>query len=323
MAISPKARARNAAASVFAAALLATSSQTALACACGCGVFDVGASSMTPSDSDSGASMWLRYSTLDQTRNWSGDQRAPAAANDDKRVQTRWLTLGAQYLINQSWGVQAELPIAARAFRRTDDDGSVTGTPGTIFTARNRAIGDMTLLGMYTGFSPDKSTGLVFGLKLPTGDFRYRLFDRDTQIGSGSTDLVIGGYHLGSLTSDGKLGYFLQTRYQIAVATQGGYRPGAELNAAAGLTYNLGAMAGFDKIAPVAQVIATHRARDGGVNSMPMDTGYTRLSLAPGLDLRIGKAKIYAELQVPVYQRVRGNQLVAPLMGKLQIGYDF
>jgi len=297
--------------------------QAAFACACGCGVFDVGGASMTPSDSDSGASMWLRYSIIDQNRNWSGASQAPSVNNDDKRVKTQWLTLGGQYLINEAWGVQAELPIAARAFRRTDEDGAIAGVPGAIFTARNRAIGDMTLLGMYTGFSPDKSTGLVFGVKLPTGDFRHGLFDRDTQIGTGSTDLALGGYHLGALTSDGKLGYFVQARFQTAVATQDGYRPGNEFNAAAGLTYNLGGWGVFTKVAPAAQAVFTHRAPDSGVNALPGDTGYSRVSLAPGLDLRIDKAKIYAEVQVPVYQRVRGNQLVAPLLGKLQLGYDF
>ena len=38
------------------------------------------------------------------------------------------------------------------------------------------------------------STGLIFGVKLPTGDWKFAGFDRDTEIGSGSTDVLVGGY---------------------------------------------------------------------------------------------------------------------------------
>ncbi len=40
---------------------------------------------------------------------------------------------------------------------------------------------------MYTGFSDDMSKGIIFGLKLPSGSYTAAGFDRDTQIGTGST----------------------------------------------------------------------------------------------------------------------------------------
>ena len=55
---------------------------------------------------------------------------------------------------------------------------------------------------MYTGFSKDLSTGLIFGLKFPSGDYTAPGFDPDDQIGSGSTDLILGGFHKGLLTGD-------------------------------------------------------------------------------------------------------------------------
>ncbi len=42
------------------------------------------------------------------------------------------------------------------------------------------------------------SSGLSLGVKLPTGDWTYPNFDRDTSIGTGTTDLLLGGYHLGT-----------------------------------------------------------------------------------------------------------------------------
>jgi len=51
---------------------------------------------------------------------------------------------------------------------------------------------------MYTELLEDMSLGLLAGFKLATGDHTYSHFDRDTSIGTGSTDLLIGGYKLGS-----------------------------------------------------------------------------------------------------------------------------
>ena len=63
-------------------------------------------------------------------------------------------------------------------------------------------------MAMYTGFFKDMSTGLMFGLKLPTGTSTLRGIDRDTQVGTGSTDLMLGGYHRGMLTGDNAWQYF-------------------------------------------------------------------------------------------------------------------
>ncbi len=52
---------------------------------------------------------------------------------------------------------------------------------------------------MYTGLSEDMSLGLLAGFKLPTGDHTYNDFDRDTSLGTGSTDLLLGAYKIGNL----------------------------------------------------------------------------------------------------------------------------
>ena len=83
-------------------------------------------------------------------------------------------------MFNRDWGVSIELPYEHRYFKTDNGD---TGTPD-IQSFVHDAIGDMRIQGIYTGFSPDMSTGLDFGLKLPTGDYTYPNFDRDTEIGS-------------------------------------------------------------------------------------------------------------------------------------------
>jgi hypothetical protein len=55
------------------------------------------------------------------------------------------------------------------------------------------------------------------------------------------------------------------------------------------------------------------------------------LLLAPGIDLRINKINIYADVSFPIYQRVNiddpssGNigQLTASTIWRFQIGYNF
>src|ERR1017187_6991324 len=72
------------------------------ACACGCGVFDVGAGTMIPVDSESGFSLWFRYSYMNQNENWEGSSKAPASDNGDQRINTSFYTIGGQYAIDRA-----------------------------------------------------------------------------------------------------------------------------------------------------------------------------------------------------------------------------
>lgn len=293
---------------------LALAPGIASACACGCGVFDVGTASMFPSGS--GGTAFLEYDYMDQNRNWSGTSRAPAANNADKEIRTDFYTLGMQYMFSRSWGVEAELPYWNRYFKTTANSGDIVG-----FT--HSAMGDVRLKGLYTGFSPDLSTGISFGVKLPNGDYTYPNFDRDTEIGTGSTDLLLGAYHLGSLTASGSWSYFVQANYEHAVATRDGYRPGDELDTALGTYYNGGAYGAITKVAPVLQIIASYRLHDSGPAADPADSGYQRVLFAPGIQLEFTDVKLYGDVEIPVYQHVNGNQLVAPVLVKFVVSHSF
>ena len=325
------------AAAILAAALLTSFSSSALACACGCGVFDVGAASIMPSDSDSGLSVWLRFNTMDQNKNWENGSSAPASDNGDKRIQTDFYTIGGEYRISRKWTVMAELPLYHRSFTHIDDDGGITGTPGSLTTSRLTSLGDLQLTAMYTGLSADMSTGIGFGVKLPTGDDKGpngpaggAEFDRDTLPGTGSTDAILSAYHVGHLDSEGKLSWFSQARYQIAFATRDGYRPGNELDASLGASYDLGAAGPITKIAPVLSLINSLRAHDTGNNANPLNSGYERLLIAPGISLRAGKVRLYADIELPIYQHVNSDvvpgasgQLVAAHLFNATLSYDF
>jgi hypothetical protein len=288
------------------------------ACACGCGVFDVATSSMFPTVGDKGMA-YLQYDYQNQNRNWSGTSSAPAENNGDKQIETHFTTFGLQYMFNSSWGAQVEVPFDVRHF--TTDDG--TGTGNTV--SRNWSqLGDIRLEGIYTGFFADQSAGVTFGLKLPTGDFKFDpdVVDRDTQIGSGSTDALLGGFYRGNITQDEKWDWFAQFQLDLPVAIQDDYRPGTEFDAAAGIDYK-GFSIGRVRISPVAQVIFSNRASDSGANAAPDNSGYERILLSPGIEFHIHPVKIYADAEIPVYQNMTGNQLVAPVLCKVSMSYMF
>ena len=286
----------------------------ASACACGCGIFDVGTASTFPTGT--GGFAYLEYEFLDQDRNWNGTNRAPDDANDDKDIRTHFLTAGLNYTFNRSWGVQVQLPYWKRYFRTTDEE------TGDIVSSDHGAIGDVRLMGVYTGFSDDMSTGLRFGVKLPTGDDTYPNFDRDTQIGTGSTDILFGVYHTGRFASDSSFSWFIQAIFDKPLAGQDHYLPGAEINGTLGLYYEGWTIGDKFKIAPVLQTLVSHRAQDSGANSNRPNSGYDRILISPGLEFDVGDFKINADIGVPIYQNMIGNQLVAPDFFKLVIGYS-
>jgi hypothetical protein len=289
------------------------------ACACGCGVFDVATSSMFPSGE--GGMAFVTDDYQDQNRNWSNSSQAPAANNGDKEIQTDFVSVGLQYMFNRSWGAQIEIPSAYRSFT------TVSSAPGNPVTAiRWWSLGDIRLKGIYTGFSEDLSSGITFGLKLPTGSYTHENafgdVDRDSQIGSGSTDILLGGFHRGNLSQNYKLDWFAQAEADLPVLTQGDYRPGFELDAAAGIDYK-GWSLGRASISPIVQAIVSERTADYGAAANSPNSGYTRILLSPAIEFHLHPVTVYADVELPVFANVKGNQLVAPALFKVSLSYMF
>jgi hypothetical protein len=181
---------------------------------------------------------------------------------------------------------------------------------------------------------------VTFGLKLPTGNDNHDLpgiLDRDTELGTGSTDILLGGFYRHTITSKVPgLNWFSQAQLDVPVLIQGGYRPGVELDTSLGIYYQ-GLLLGKVKITPVAQVIPTLRTKDtgswasGGVNDpgvnpndpTEVDSGYHRMLLSPGIEFDIHPVMIYADAEFDDLQWSKGNQLVAPVLFKVVVSYAF
>jgi hypothetical protein len=299
----------------------------ALACACGCGVFDVGSAAMIPTHP--GGMVYLEDDYQDQDQNWVGSHAAPAANNTDKEIATHFGGVGLDYNFNRDWAMSVKIPYWFRTF--TTDIGS-PGTPDVV-TFKHNALGDVRLLGTYTGISPDMSSGLSLGVKLPTGDWTYPNFDRDTSIGTGTTDLLLGGYHLGGFNADEHLKWFVEALFQRAFDSRQGYRPGNETDAVAGLLYQGIELGTNGTLTALLQVIGSNRLHDSGVNADPPNSGYHRVLLSPGLEADFGKWKVYADAEFRVYHYANAapsvategtqGQLVAPVLLKFIVSYSF
>jgi hypothetical protein len=265
-----------------------------------------------------GLTVFFGYDYQDQNQNWSGSSKAPAEDNSDKEIETDFFSFGLQYLINYDWGIQVEIPYDYRTFKTTD-------AAGNIATLHWSQLGDIRLRGIYTGLTPDLSAGITFGVKLPTGSFTFEpdLVDRDTQLGTGSTDFLVGGYYRNNLTKDGKLNWYAQGELDVPVWIQDDYRPGLELNVATGLYYQ-GLKLGRVRISPIAQVIFSERTSDSGANAAnPVASGYQRLLLSPGIEFDMHPVRLYADVEVPVYQNFTGDQLAASWLLKVSLSFMF
>lgn len=301
------------------AALLALPA-TGRACACGCGIYEVGTSSMLPTGS--GAMTYVDYDYQDQDHNWSGSSEAPDADNSDKDIRTSWETFGYQDMVNRSWGVRLEIPYEERHFV------TVSNAPGGPLTDLNfSGLGDIRVEGIYAGFSPDLSSGLTLGLKVPTGSYTQNNIwgdiDRDSQIGSGSTDILLGAYSRFNLGADYGWSGFTQALLDVPVLTQEQYRPGTELDVAVGAYYN-GWHIGRMLISPIGQLKASLRGSDTGNNATyPVASGFERLLVSPGIECDLHPVKLYADIEVPLYEHFTGNQVAAPVLFRLNVSYMY
>lgn len=295
--------------------LLSLSSAEAMACANGCGVLNVGTSSLIPNYE--GGIAFLQYDHSSQTRNWHKDKQS-SGHNHDKRIVTQTVTAGAQYMFNRDWGASIRVPYVTRFVQNeTHHDGMIN--------TRHSDIGDIRLNGIYSGFFDDMSTGITFGLKLPTGQTNAQTLERNQQIGTGSTDSILGFYHIGNFGKDSNMGYFIQGSWERPFIRHQGYTPGYEVSGATGVYYNVGKVGLAKKVAPILQVVSTKKGQDSGWAdpSHNPNSGYSMAFIAPAIEVTIDQFRLYADVEFPAYRNVNGNQLVPQNLYKVILAYSF
>jgi hypothetical protein len=259
-----------------------------------------------------GARFDLRYEYIDQDqpRHGRDDVRVGEIRrhHDEERTTNRnWLAT-LDHVINERWAVVAKLPILSRDHDHIHNHRGAQLPEQWDFTE----AGDLRVTARYTfpsGDPSNHSSGLIAGVKLPTGSFHVRngegdLAERSLQPGTGTTDAIIGGfYHAGTRST----GWFAQAQLQIPLDRRSDFEPGRQLTADLGVRQ---AIAG--DLTGLLQLNAQFKARDRGAEAEPDDSGGTFVSLSPGLSYALGPdVQLYGFIQKPIYQRVNGVQLTA------------
>jgi len=255
----------------------------------------------------------FRYDYFNQTELRSGTDsidRSTIELPSEHEVQqttvNRNATFGLEYSPNANWGVGVQLPYFDRYHTTIGEDET------ELSSSRTNGIGDLRVIARYAGVSEDHTTGLQFGVKLPTGriDDTFRdgplqgeIIDRGLQMGTGSTDLLFGAYHFGAISQD--FDYFAQGMFQVPVTSRDDFKPGAGLNVSIGTRYVANAT-----FVPQLQINIRTEKRESGANADIPNSGATLAYLSPGLTWNISRRfAAFAFVQAPIYQRVNGLQL--------------
>lgn len=277
--------------------------------------------------SGAGFRLDLRYDWFnqDQLRTGTGTvDRGAIGFPTDREIQqqtiNRNLTLGLDWSPNANWGLNLQVP----TYDRTHE--TIAEGDTEVSSQRSTGLGDIRVMGRYQGFSEDHSFGVQLGVKLATGRTEDTfingpqqggLVDRGLQLGTGTTDLLVGVYKFGSLAPH--WGYFAQALAQVATDSHDGFRPGNGLNLNAGLRYT-----GFRSFVPQLQVNVRAEKPETGEQADTDNSGATLAYLSPGFTVHLSnQLHVSAFVQVPVYQRVSGYQPEPRFLASVGVHYNF
>ena len=315
-------------------------SSVVFACAsCGCTLnSDWGSQGLA---SESGWSVDVRYDALNQNqlRAGTGTISAQAAAQTplpngggpaevEQYTNNHYLTTTLDYNQGDSWGISISIPYIDRAHSTLGNGGDGSNPGPNAYTSEGTGIGDVRITGRYYGFPDHKNFGIQLGLKLPTGNNSQlgndgiSQVDPGLQLGTGTTDAIVGAYYFDNLNQNWS--YFVQAQFQAALDRASyfdgaSYRPGDSVNVTGGLGYH-----GFESFTPTWQVNVRNVQTDSGTAADTFSTGGTLVYFTPGVVVPLTPAfAIHSDVQIPVYQNLNGIQLAPTYIFSVGARYSF
>jgi hypothetical protein len=276
------------------------------------------------------------YIDQDQPRAGSGKVAVGQIPQDHEEVYTKNNNFFAtvDYGFNDAWGASLVVPIVNRRHQhiegveaahsrlvRAKHDGEEHGDnehdAPVVEQWEFTRLSDIRVQGRWQTMLANADTrrarfaGATFGLKLPTGQFDVQNGDGETaerslQPGTGTTDVIVGGYYRETLPFD-NWSWFLQAAGQFALNSRDGYKPGNQIGVDLGYRYDVN-----ERLGLMLQLNYRYKARDSGAQAEPDDSGGQTVSLSPGVSYTFAPNwQVYGYVQVPIYQYVNGVQLTA------------
>jgi hypothetical protein len=264
----------------------------------------------------------VSYQYIDQDQPRVGTDDAAVGAiprhHDEVRTLSRATTARATYRFAGAWSVSAALPYIDRFHAHIHNH---MGTP--IYERwEYGGIGDLELVGLrsFGGGGSGSRYFATAGVKMPTGVTEVENEDGDqpepaARPGSGSWDFLAGAgaeWRLGGRPAEDGAGS-IPLRLSVTGRLNGRgteeYRIGSQVQLHLASEVPVGRV-----FALLGQANFRIREKDdvGASGQEEDDTGGSWLYLSPGVRVSTGtRASIYGLVQVPVYQRVNGIQLVS------------
>ena len=261
----------------------------------------------------------LRYEYIDQDQPRSGTHDvgigAVARHHDEVSTVNRNLFATFDYGLSAAVGFSLVVPWVDRAHEHIHNHHGEQIVERWKFSD----LGDIRLTARYqyplrtseADGTRASTFGVTGGLKLPTGKTNVanaegEPAERSLQPGTGTTDLLLGAYYREALGA-WNASWFVQANGQVALKRHDEYRPGAQVLLDLGVRWEA-----TERLGVLLQLNALWRGRDAGAAAEPDDSGSRTLSVSPGLTFAVTpQVQVYAFVQLPVYQRVTGVQLVA------------
>lgn len=265
---------------------------------------------------EAGSSFDLHYEYIDQSQPFAGGDKVAVGQiphhHDEVSTTNRNLLATYSRSFGGGWGLAISAPVGERDHLHIHHHHGEEVQERWKFTE----LGDVRVVGRYqfaaVGDPLNPSTsGVTFGLKLPTGRTGVAnedgdLAERSMQPGTGTTDLILGGYYHQKLTAS-DASWFAQAQYQHALNSHDGYKPGAQFGADIGYRKGYG-----DKLGLLAQLNFVRKSKDHGSQAEPSDSGGRFLYASPGVSYAISdNLQVYGFFQQALYRHVNGVQLTA------------
>lgn len=326
----------------------------AFACAtCGCSLSTDAAMGYSAS---TGWRVSADYSFINQDQLRSGTGAiSPAQVADintgggnqevEHQTISRYITLGLSYAPSVDWSYRLLAPYISRS-HTTYGAASNPLTQDQLSGASVGSLGDIKFIVSYQGVLPTHNLGFQFGVKLPTGNYGGpgangtgsvgrnpvsfgpggnaggQLLDTSLQAGTGSTDLIIGGYFYQPVSQN--FDAFVNSQFQAAVMEKldqvgANYRPGNLATVSVGLRYEASPL-----IVPQLQVNITRKSAELGALADTANTAGTVAYLSPGISANVmTNTQLYAFVQLPLYSRLDGYQLFPHYTATVGISHAF